>query len=238
MEKMRLDKYMATFTSLSRKEAKAEIRKGNVEIDGVVCKKEDEKVSGDQSVFWQGTSVNGEKYEYYMLHKPAGYLSATKDVSEKTVLDLMPDTPHELFPVGRLDKDTEGLLILTDDGALAHRLLSPKYHVDKVYYVEYEGKLLEDAEVRMQEGMDIGERKLTKPAKLELLEEGKALLTIREGKFHQVKRMIAGVGGKVSYLKRVEMAGIVLPDTLLKGEWRLLTKEEIEKLYQMAGEEK
>ena len=227
---MRLDKYIATYTDMSRKEAKAAIKKGRIRIEDEIVKKEDYKVSEHQKVVLDGERIQAESFVYYMLNKPAGVVSATKDNYDTTVVELLKIPGRQLFPMGRLDKDTEGLLIMTDDGMLAHRLLSPKYHVEKTYEIIYEGVLDEDATQQMEKGLDIGEKKLTLPAKLELLGDKKARLTIAEGKFHQVKRMIAKVGGTVTYLKRVSMAGLELDECLQPGEYRKLTKEEVERL--------
>ena len=168
---------------------------------------------------------------YYILNKPAGYISATEDSKDKTVMDLLPKIARRnLFPVGRLDKDTEGLLLITDDGALAHELLSPAKHVDKTYYAKVKGVVTKEDQEVVKNGVDIGEAKLTMPAKLEILntdgEYSEILLTIREGKFHQVKRMMEAVGKTVVYLKRLSMGGLVLPEDLPIGQWRMLTTEE------------
>ena len=224
---MRLDKYLATYTRMSRKEAKTAIKKGRIQVDGECIKKEDYKVSEKQKVYFEGECIQAEQFVYYMLNKPAGVVSATKDDKETTVVELLKIENRELFPMGRLDKDTEGLLIMTDDGMLAHRLLAPKNHVEKIYEICYDGLLVKDATEQMAKGMDIGEKKLTLPAKLELLGEGRARLTIAEGKFHQVKRMIAKVGGTVTYLKRISMAGLDLDESLQPGEFRKLREDEI-----------
>lgn len=223
---MRLDKFVATNTSLSRKEAKKSIKAGKVIVDGVPIRDERYAVSPTQEVVVEGNPVMGKEHVYLMLNKPKGVLSATKDAKEPTVIDFVQDIERELFPVGRLDKDTEGFLLLTDDGLLAHRLLSPAYHVPKTYYVEYSGVLCEDAVALVERGLDIGEKKLTKPGSLRLLSEGSAELTIEEGKFHQVKRMIDVLGGKVTYLKRISMGGILLDDMLAPGQYRELTEQE------------
>lgn len=233
MNKMRLDKYLATYTQLSRKEAKQRIRRGDISVDGAVVTTETEKVTLGQRIALGGVLIEAKEYSYWMLNKPQGVVSATKDAKDRTVRDLLVEIPGDLFPVGRLDKDTEGLLLLTNDGALAHRLLSPAHHVPKTYYVEYEGELEEQAVSRVKSGLDIGEEKLTRPAVLEILEDGKAMLTIAEGKYHQVKRMIAVMGGKVTYLKRISMADLVLDEALQPGEFRELTEGEIEKLQQV-----
>lgn len=227
---MRLDKYLASYAGVSRKEARQLVRRGHVSVDGRVVKSETVKVNREQQITLDGEEIQGEEYVYYMMNKPAGVVSATRDERDRTVLDLMPEVQRDIFPMGRLDKDTEGLLILTDDGALAHRLLSPAYHVDKTYEVEYEGNLHETAAADFLLGIDIGERRMTKPAKLELLSPGRARLTISEGKFHQVKRMFAVAGGQVTGLRRVTMAGILLDETLAPGEYRRLSEEEVEQL--------
>ena len=169
-----------------------------------------------------------------MLHKPAVVISATKDDRDKTVLDLITDKKrNDLFPVGRLDKDTEGLLLITNDGELAHRLLSPKKHVDKVYYAKVQGKVDESDVKAFADGVDIGDDTLAKSADLRILkseEESEIELTITEGRFHQVKRMFHAVGKEVIYLKRLSMGSLALDKTLTKGEYRSLTEEEIKKL--------
>ncbi len=227
MEKMRLDKFLAAYTTLSRKEAKKAIRKGEVTIDGMAVESETQKVFTDQVITIRGEKIKAVRHIYLMLNKPQGVLSATKDREEKTVMDFLPDMGRPLFPVGRLDKDTEGFLLLTDDGALAHKLLSPAYHVAKTYEIEYSGNLADNAVSQVLQGIDIGEKHLTKPAELCLIEKGRARLTITEGKFHQVKRMISALGGKVTYLKRISMAGIMLDENLAKGDYRELTEEEV-----------
>lgn len=230
---MRLDKYLSAYAGVSRKEARQLVRRGRVSVEGRVVKSETVKVNREQQITLDGKAVQGEEYVYYMMNKPAGVISATRDERDRTVRDLMPEVQRDIFPMGRLDKDTKGLLILTDDGALAHRLLSPAYHVDKTYEVEYEGKLHETAAKDFRLGIDIGERRKTKPAQLELLSPGRARLTISEGKFHQVKRMFAAAGGRVTALRRVAMAGILLDETLAPGEYRRLSEEEVEQLRQM-----
>lgn len=232
---IRLDKYLADMGMGTRSELKKMIRSGRVQIDGVPAKKPEEKVDIEsQTVTLDGRPVVYQTMEYYMLHKPAGVVSATKDKKEKTVLDLIEGQKRkDLFPVGRLDKDTEGLLLITNDGDLAHRLLAPGKHVDKVYFARIDGKVTEDDAKRFAEGVDIGDEDLTLPAKLEILvsaEESEILLTIQEGRFHQVKRMFEAVGKKVTYLKRMSMGSLVLDEHLKKGEYRPLTKEELEKL--------
>ena len=232
---IRLDKYLADMSIGTRTEVKKLIRQGKVAVDGLIVKNPDIKVdTGTQNVTYNGIAVTYETYEYYMLNKPAGVISATSDKTEKTVLDLIDSKKRkDLFPVGRLDKDTEGLLLITNDGELAHRLLSPKKHVDKLYYARVEGVVgMEDIDV-FAKGLDIGEGEYTKPAKLIVLKSdviSEIELTIQEGKFHQVKRMFEAVGKKVIYLKRLEMGTLKLDEGLALGEYRPLTQKELEDL--------
>lgn len=232
---IRLDKYLADMGVGTRSELKKIIRSGRVQIDHIPVKKPDEKIDIEkQTVMLDGQVIAYQTVEYYMLHKPAGVVSATKDQKEKTVLDLIDEKKRkDLFPVGRLDKDTEGLLLITNDGKLAHQLLAPGKHVDKVYYAKIAGKVTEEDGEYFARGVDIGDEELTLPAKLEILvsgEESEVLLTIQEGRFHQVKRMFEAVGKKVTYLKRLSMGSLVLDENLKAGEYRPLTKEELERL--------
>ena len=284
MKKIRLDKYLADHTEWTRSQIKKKVASGLVKVQDAVIKDAGYKVSAEDVIEMEGQRICGQQYQYLLFHKPAGIVSATEDTREETVLDAVrrggfagegevPFLAKDLFPMGRLDKDTEGLLILTNDGELAHRLLSPKFHVEKTYLVQLdtavsgedvlhmkEGlahRLLspkfhvektylvqldtavsgEDV-LHMKEGLDIGEKQLTKPAKMEILSERECLLTITEGKFHQVKRMFYKLGKEVVYLKRVAMAGIKLEDSLEKGQWRQLTEKEIEKLKEQADGKK
>ena len=228
---IRLDKFLADMGYGTRSEVKKEITKGNVKINGLPVRKPETKIDTEKDeVMYREQPAAYEKYEYYMLNKPAGVISATTDKREKTVLDLIGEKQRkDLFPVGRLDKDTEGLLLITNDGELAHRLLSPKKHVDKVYYVRVQGELVEEDIRRLAEGIDIGEEKLTLPARLVIRKSGQfseAEITIQEGKFHQVKRMFHALGKEVVYLKRLSMGTLVLDGNLKPGEYRKLTKEE------------
>ena len=231
----RLDKLLAATGKWSRKEAKALIKAGRVRVEDRLPKGPEDKVEEGSLVTVDGKPIFTEKYVYLMLHKPAGVISATQDAKEKTVLDLLPKDLRrkDLFPVGRLDKDTEGLLLLTNDGALAHALLAPGRHVDKVYYAKIDGMVTEEDVKRFAEGIDIGaeEEEMTRPAKLDIMksaEESEIRLTIHEGKFHQVKRMFLAVGKEVTYLKRERMGTLCLDENLKPGEYRLLTEEEIE----------
>ena len=234
MSLIRLDKYLADMKAGTRSEVKEYIRKGRVQVDEITVKKPEQKVDiMTQKVFLDGRMISYVTMEYYMLNKPSGVLTATMDKNAKTVLDLMDVKRKDLFPVGRLDKDTEGLLLITNDGDLAHRLLAPKKHVDKVYYAKIDGMVTEEDVKRFAEGIDIGaeEEEMTRPAKLDIMksaEESEIRLTIHEGKFHQVKRMFLAVGKEVTYLKRERMGTLCLDENLKPGEYRLLTEEEIE----------
>lgn len=235
---IRLDKYLADMGCGTRQEVKKFIRSGQVSVDGIVVKKPETKVEQTvQEVFLNGEKVGYESFEYYMLNKPAGVISATEDQNCQTVVDLIKDKKRkDLFPVGRLDKDTEGLLLITNDGALAHRLLSPKNHVDKCYFARICGKVTEEDVRSFEKGVNIGSQEqpeITMPGKLEIITSddiSKIRLTIQEGKFHQVKRMFQAVGKEVIYLKRLRMGTLILDEKLGIGEYRPLTKEELEKL--------
>lgn len=230
----RLDKYLTLCGAGTRSEVKTFLKKGLVTVDGVCEKKADKKVEGTEQIFCQGVPMCYEAFCYLMLHKPAGYVTATEDDREQTVMELISHPQKkDLFPVGRLDKDTEGLLLITNDGALAHRLLSPKKHVDKRYFAEVAGSMTEKEAAVFREGLDIGDDKPTLPAELVILEKGdtsKVEVVIREGRFHQIKRMFAAVGSEVLYLKRLSMGSLVLDETLEKGAFRRLTQEEIQML--------
>lgn len=233
---IRLDKYLADMGIGTRTEVKKFIRSGRIQIDGRTERKPEAKVNtSSQQITFDNTLVVYQEYEYYMLNKPAGVVSATTDKKEKTVLDLLTvQKRKDLFPVGRLDKDTEGLLLITNDGALAHRLLAPGKHVDKVYFARVEGEVTEADVHAFSQGLDIGDPELTLPAKLEIQSSGttvsEILLTIQEGRFHQVKRMFEAVGKKVIYLKRLSMGTLCLDETLPKGAFRALTEQEIKEL--------
>lgn len=234
---MRLDKYLADAGIGTRTEVKQMIRKGQVVINGEIVKKAEQKVKPNTDcVMVNAREVSYQKDKYIMLHKPAGVVSATEDSREQTVLTLLPkELQKDVFPVGRLDKDTEGLLLLTNDGDLAHQLLSPKKHVDKTYFARVQGVVTVEDQKVFAEGLDIGDEKMTMPANLQILksdEESEILLTIQEGRFHQVKRMFEAVGKKVVYLKRMSMGSLVLDETLPLGSYRLLTEEEILTLKQ------
>ncbi len=229
---IRLDKFLCEMEMGTRSQVKDLIKKGMVTVDGEVIKKADFKLDESKAkVFVKEKEVSYQKFYYYMLHKPAGVVSATVDNHDRTVMELLKNAPgKDLFPVGRLDKDTEGLLLITNDGELSHNLLSPKKHVDKTYLVETKESITEKMMQELEKGVDIGEDKPTMPAKVNLVEEKKLELTIREGKFHQVKRMLQAVENEVVYLKRLSMGSLVLDEKLGLGEFRCLTNQEIEDL--------
>lgn len=230
---MRLDKLLANMGYGSRKEVKQLLKQKAVTVDGQYVKDAAMHVDPDQ----QDVSVFGERvvyteFVYLMMNKPAGVISATEDLRDETVIDLLePLHQHfEPFPVGRLDKDTEGLLLITNDGVLAHNLLSPKKHVPKVYYAQIEGVVTERDILAFAEGVELDDGYVTKPGQLVILtsgEQSEIELTISEGKFHQVKRMFEAVGKKVTYLKRLSMGSLKLDDSLELGEYRELTEDEL-----------
>ncbi len=230
---MRLDKFLCENHIGTRSQVKDAIRKGLVTINGTIAKKPEEKVDENKDIVtFRGQELQYQKFVYYMLNKPEGVVSATNDNTAKTVLELLPMKDRkDLFPVGRLDKDTTGLLLLTNDGALAHDLLSPKKHVDKTYLVRVENPLSEEDIHRLEEGLDIGDDKPTAPARAELAENGELLLTIHEGRFHQVKRMLQAVNNSVCALERVSFGPLSLDSSLARGDYRTLTEEEIQALY-------
>ena len=229
----RLDKIISATGKKSRREVKELVRQGRILVDGKVANAADMKVDPASSeILIDGENIGYEKFTYIMLHKPAGVLSAVEDRKQKTVIDLLPEELQRrgLSPVGRLDKDTEGLLLLTNDGELTHKLLSPKYHVDKVYYARVEGRLEQKDCEAFAAGMTLGDGLECLPAGLEILSDSEALVTLQEGKFHQVKRMLAVCGKPVVYLKRLSMGELRLDETLKKGEFRPLTAEEVKSL--------
>ncbi|MCD8376796.1 MAG: 16S rRNA pseudouridine(516) synthase [Oscillospiraceae bacterium] len=221
----RLDKLLSGTGRWTRKQVKELIRTGRVTVDGVPAARPEQPCSPAARV--QVDVPLGPVY--IMLHKPAGLLSATEDARQETVLELLPEYLRRagLFPVGRLDKDTEGLLLLTNDGALAHRLLSPRAHVDKVYFVRADGPLSREDALAFAAGLTLEDGTVCKSAVLEPLEtSGEALITIREGKYHQIKRMLAQRGRRVEYLKRLSMGPLDLDPALVPGQWRFLTPQE------------
>lgn len=231
MAQERLDKLLSSTGHWSRREVKELVRQGRVLADGIPVRRPEDKYDPETAVLTvDGQEVDCAPFVYLMLHKPAGLLSATEDRRQKTVLDLLPEHLRRrgLFPVGRLDKDTEGLLLLTDDGPLGHALLSPKNHVDKVYFARLDGQVDHGDVEALAQGMVLEDGLHCLPAGLEPLEDGNScLVTLREGKYHQVKRMLAARGKPVVYLKRLSMGPLRLDPALAPGQWRPLTPEEI-----------
>ena len=233
---MRLDKFISTTTTLSRAEAKKIIKKG-ILINDILIKSPDYKVDEfNDQVIVNGNRLVYQKYVYIMMNKPKNTVSATEDAIERTVVDILRDEDriHKVFPVGRLDKDTEGLMLLTNDGELAHKLISPKKDVEKKYYVEVSGELKNEHLEIVKEGVTLEDGYKCKPARLEILDtsEGnsKANIFITEGKFHQVKRMMKSLGTTVTYLKRLSIGSLKLDENLKLGEYRYLTDDELNKL--------
>lgn len=234
----RLDKVLAATGRWSRREVKLLVKQGQVRVNGAAASSAEEKLDPETAIVTVGgQTVVLQKYTYIMLHKPAGVLSATEDSRQKTVLELLPPELRRrgLSPVGRLDKDTEGLLLLTDDGELAHRLLSPKYHVDKRYYAEVDGLLGPADADAFAKGMTLDDGLVCLPAGLELCGSGACIVTLQEGKFHQVKRMLAFRGAPVRYLKRLAMGPLTLDLSLETGAFRELTAAEVSALRKTAG---
>ena len=234
----RLDKVLAATGRWSRREVKLLVKQGQVRVNGAAASSAEEKLDPETAaVTVGGQTVVLQKHTYIMLHKPAGVLSATEDSRQKTVLELLPPELRRrgLSPVGRLDKDTEGLLLLTDDGELAHRLLSPKNHVDKRYYAEVDGLLGPADADAFAKGMTLDDGLICLPAGLERCGSGACIVTLQEGKFHQVKRMLAFRGAPVRYLKRLAMGPLTLDPSLETGAFRELTAAEVSALRKTAG---
>ena len=233
---MRLDKFLCDAHIGTRKDVKKLIKEGKVKVDGIVAKNFDTKIDEEKNtVTLNGEKVVYEKFVYFMMNKPKGYISATEDKYKNTVLNLLPDEfkYYNLFPAGRLDIDTEGFLLLTDDGVFAHNILSPKKHVSKTYYAFVDGKVEEKHVKMFEDGIVLEDGYKTLPAKLKILksdEKSEIELTIYEGKFHQVKRMFEALGTRVTYLKRIAMGKLFLDETLKKGEIKKLTAEDIKKI--------
>ncbi len=224
---MRLDKYLAHTGLLSRREAARAVRAGEVTVDGVCVRSPDAHIDEETQVRLRGKILDMRELVYIMLNKPQGYVSATDDPREKTVLDLIPEryTRRGIFPCGRLDKDTVGLVILTNDGSSAHRLLAPKSHAEKVYSFECADPLEHIA--RLEAGVEIAHTYMTMPCSIKQTGERMGEITLTEGKYHQIKQMFASVGNRIVYLERISFAGIVLDPALERGEWRELTPEEV-----------
>ena len=234
---MRLDKFLANSRIGTRKEVKIILKKGKIKVNEKIVK--DAKMQVDEikdDVKIEGEKITYKPFVYIMMNKPSGVISATEDGKHKTVIDLLCEKykNYKVFPVGRLDIDTEGLLLLTNDGVLAHNLLSPKKHVDKKYYVELKEPLTIEKKKILENGIKLEENFVTKKAKIEIIDKDEDIevnsvfITISEGKFHQVKRMFKFVENEVLYLKRVKMGKLLLPENLKLGEYRELSEEEMD----------
>lgn len=236
---MRIDKFLANQDIGSRSQVKQYIKKGMISVNGIVCKSPEQKIdeNADQ-ISYNGKVIGYQKHHYYMLNKPSGCVSATNDNLHTTVLDLLKASipVKNLFPVGRLDIDTEGLLLITDDGELSHNLLSPSKHVAKTYFARIDGLVTEEHIQAFKDGLDIGDDKPTKPGTLIIkktdpdAQTSEILLTITEGRYHQVKRSFEALSMKVTYLKRLSMGSLTLDEALAPGEFRKLTDSELQAL--------
>lgn len=241
---MRLDKFLCDMNLGTRKEVKEIIKKGQIKVNDHTCTSSDYQIrEGIDNISYAGKALTYQKFFYYILHKPAGYVTATRDEKDKTVMDLIPKEllRKDLYPVGRLDKDTTGLLLITNDGELGHKLLSSKYHVWKTYYATLKDKISFSQCEAMEKGLDIGDEKLTLPAKCVIIQndDSKTIisLSIQEGRYHQVKRMANAIGNEVTALKRVSFGSLVLEDDLPEGGFRSLSDAEVKALQNVSSKE-
>ena len=237
---MRINKYIAQSGIVSRRKADELVLSGRVKVNGKVVTMLGFEIRVKDKVTVDDKLIKADNFQYYKFYKPTGCITTKDDEKgRKTIYDYLPPELQSLKPVGRLDKDTEGLLLITNDGLLAHQLLSPKKHVKKTYFVRVENPVSPEDIKILEEGVDIGEEKRTLPAEISCLSPGKnsLCLTIKEGKFHQIKRMFQAVDNKVLYLKRLSMGSLTLDETLAPGEYRPLTKEEIKRLKDHAGKQ-
>ena len=231
---MRIDKFLSNMGIATRTESSKTARQGGILVNGAVVKKADVHIDPEKDVVtYLGRKIEYRKYTYILMNKPDGVVSATEDGRDKTVIDLLPEELQKLnlFPCGRLDKHTLGLVMLTDDGDLAHRLLSPKHHVKKKYYFESKFPLTDDEISYLEKGATLEDGYVTKPSEIELFENKKSgHITLVEGKYHQIKRMLESVNNKITYLERITFGPLVLDENLERGEWRFLTENEIKGL--------
>lgn len=223
---MRLDKFLTNHTQLSRSESVKAIKQGRIKIQGVSKISPDIKIDENSTeVFLDGNKIEYQKFIYLMLNKPQGVVSATDDKKQKTVLDLLPQEykKYNLFPCGRLDKDTVGLVILTNDGSGAHKVLSPKHHVEKVYYYECAEILSQENIKQIEQGVLLKDGYLTKPCKIHVLSNNSGNITLTEGKYHEIKRIFGALSNRITFLKRIKFGNIQLDENLKEGEFRSLT---------------
>ena len=236
---MRLDKFLSISAVATRSESKRAVRGGEVTVNGVCARTSDMSVDPERDeIFFRGERIVYRKYTYILLNKPEGYVSATDDPREKTVLDLLPPELRKkgVFPCGRLDKNTLGVMLLTDNGELAHRILAPKNHVEKRYRFRSKFPMAASDATRFESGVELDDGYLTKPAKIELAGEGdEGVVTLHEGKYHQIKRMFDSLGNKIIYLERISFANLTIESAPPRGEWRYLDADEIAELEGMAG---
>ncbi len=230
----RIDKLLSSTGRWSRKEAKALLKAGRVTAEGRVLRDPAEKREAE-GLYVDGAPLLVREHTWVLLNKPAGYLSARRDGRDKVVTDLLPPELRKLFPVGRLDKDSLGLLLLTDDGPLAHRLLSPRHHVEKEYFVRVQGTLSPADQAAFARGLPLEDGEPCLPADLMILSDSTARVTLREGKYHQVKRMLASLGKPVVFLERVRMGNLTLDSGMKRGEFRFLEEGEVEDLRRVSG---
>lgn len=230
----RIDKIISENLCISRKDAKNLISTSRVKVDGIICKKSDEKVYDSSTIEVDNKKINCMKNIYIMLNKPKGIVSASEDSRNKTVVDILPEEykRKNIFPAGRLDKDTVGFVLITDDGDFAHRILSPKNHIEKTYVAEIEKNLSDEDIEKFENGITLGDGTVCLSAKVRMLEDNLAEIKIVEGRYHQVKRMFASLGNKVVSLKRTSMGKLKLDENLAEGECRLLNKEELDLIIQ------
>ena len=233
MSSIRLDKYLSDMGVGSRRDVKSILKAGRVKVNGVTATSPETKIDTESDeVELDSKRIGYEEYRYYMLNKPAGVISATKDKLSDTVIEILKtENTKDLFPVGRLDKDSEGLLIISNDGKFTHNVLSPAKHVDKTYYVRLDKKPNDDEVSKIENGIDIGDDKPCLPSKVKVISDDEAYITISEGRFHQVKRMFSAAGINVTYLKRISIGGLKLDESLAPGEYKKLSKEEINEVF-------
>ncbi len=231
---MRIDKFLSNMGIASRTESSKAARQGGIFVNGVAVKKADVHIDPEKDIItYCGRKIEYRKYTYILMNKPDGVVSATEDGRDKTVIDLLPEELQKLnlFPCGRLDKHTLGLVMLTDDGDLAHRLLSPKHHVKKKYRFESKFPLSDEEIEYLEKGATLEDGYVTKPSRIELFEDKRSgYITLTEGKYHQIKRMLESVNNKITYLERITFGPLALDEKLARGEWRFLTQNEIDEL--------